>query len=54
MKSLAWWRHEVIAFAVYIMMIFLMIVTRPFYDELKWTMLENRVFGWLEHGHVED
>ena len=54
MKSLKWWKHEFAAVGVYTMMIFLMIVTRPFYNEPKWRMVENRVFGWLEERHVKD
>ena len=53
MKSLAWLKHEITAVGVYTMMVFLMIVTRPFYNEPKWRKVESRVFGWLEEGHED-
>ena len=52
MKSFAWWKHEVVACAVYTGMILLMITTGWFMPEHQFRMIENKIFGWLEKGHV--
>ena len=53
MKSLVYWKHEIVAFGVYTMMITLMFSCGLFLKEYKFRLIEDRVFGWLEKGHVE-
>jgi hypothetical protein len=49
----SYWKHQIVATATYVGLILGMVVTRPFMNESKWRSVEDRVFGWLERGHVD-
>jgi hypothetical protein len=53
LKSGRYWKHQIVATATYVGLILGMVVTRPFMNESKWRSVEDRVFGWLERGHVD-
>jgi hypothetical protein len=52
-KSGRYWKHQVVVTATYAGLIVGMVITRPFMNEAKWRRVEDRVFGWLEWGHVD-